>query len=175
MKKKKRLIMRSIILGVLVAAVGYTLYANFTKEKWEKLAIGDKAPDFVLTDLEGNQRKLSDYKGKGLFLNFWGTWCKPCEKEMPAMNRQYKAFKNQGIEILAVNVGEPEFLIKKFVEKHDLVFPIPKDTNKDVMNMYQINKLPATYLINPYGVITAYEEGELTEAKIKGMMKSIKP
>ncbi len=175
MKKKKRLIMRSVILAIMLTAIIYTLYANFTKETRGKIAIGDNAPDFVLSDMNGNTHKLSDYKGQGVFLNFWGTWCKPCEREMPYMNNQYKVYKEQGVEILAVNVGEPEFIINKFVKKHGLDFPILKDTNKDVLNLYDVTPLPTTMLIDPKGTITAIETGELSEAKIKGMMESIKP
>lgn len=91
------------------------------------------------------------------------------------MNNQYKEFKDQGVEILAVNVGEPEFLINKFVEKHGLDFPILKDKNKDIMNMYGVFNLPATLLVNPQGEVIKVEEGELTEQKIREMMESIKP
>ncbi|MCR2820277.1 thiol-disulfide oxidoreductase ResA [Lederbergia panacisoli] len=174
-KKKRRHLLRTIILVILASAVVYTLYANFTKESREKIAVGDHAPDFILTDMEGNKHKLSDYKGKGVFLNFWATWCKPCEREMPYMDNQYQAFKSQGVEILAVNVGQPEFSIKKFVEKHDLSFPILKDSNKDVMGAYDIYNLPATILIDPDGKIIEIIEGELPEKKIIAMMESIKP
>lgn len=175
MKKKKRLVMRSVILAIMLAAIVYTLYANFTKETRGKIAVGDKAPDFILSDMNGDQHKLSDYKGKGVFLNFWGTWCKPCEKEMPYMNNQFEVYKNQGVEILAINVAEPEFAINKFVQKHRLTFPILKDTNKDILNLYNVTPLPTTMLINSEGTITAIETGELSEAKIRGMMESIKP
>ncbi|GIN94436.1 thiol-disulfide oxidoreductase ResA [Siminovitchia terrae] len=175
MKKKKRLMMRSVILAIMLLAIVYTLYANFTKETRGQMAVGDKAPDFNLIDMNGNKHKLSDYKGKGVFLNFWGTWCKPCEREMPYMNNQYQVYKDQGVEILAVNVGEPEFAINKFVQKHGLDFPILKDTNKDVLNLYKIKPLPTTILIDSEGIMTAIESGELSEAKIKGMMESIKP
>lgn len=175
MKKKKRLMMRSVILAIMVAAIVYTLYANFTKETRGQLAIGDMAPDFILSDMKGAKHKLSDYRGQGVFLNFWGTWCKPCEREMPYMKNQYQVYKDEGVEILAVNVGEPEFVINRFVKKHDLDFPILKDANKDVLNLYQIKPLPTTLLINAEGKITAIESGELSEAKIKGMMESIKP
>ncbi|VEF47569.1 thiol-disulfide oxidoreductase [Bacillus freudenreichii] len=175
MKKKKRLIMRSVILAIMVTAIVYTLYNNFTKEARGQLAIGDKAPDFILSDMNGNTHKLSDYEGEGVFLNFWGTWCKPCEREMPYMENQYQVFKDQGVEILAVNVGEPEFAINKFVQKHGLNFPILKDKNKEVLNLYKITPLPTTILINSEGIITAIESGELPEAKIKGMMESIQP
>jgi len=167
--------MRSVILAVMIAAVGYTLYANFTKDKQTKVALGKTAPDFVLTDLDNRQHQLSEYKGKGVFLNFWGTYCKPCEREMPYMNSQYKHYKDQGVEILAVNVGEPEFLIKRFAEKHDLDFPILDDKNKDVMNMYGVYNLPATFLIDPEGNVIKVVEGEQTEANIQAMLESIKP
>ncbi|RST73706.1 thiol-disulfide oxidoreductase ResA [Siminovitchia acidinfaciens] len=174
-KKKRRLIVRTVILTVMTAAVIYTLYANFTKDSRSKVSAGAMAPDFILEDLNGNQHQLSSYKGKGVFLNFWGTWCKPCEREMPYMNNLYKEYKDQGVEILAVNVGEPEYLVNKFVQKHDLVFPILKDKNKDIMNMYGVFNLPATLLVDPEGKVIKVEEGELTEGKIREMMESIKP
>ncbi|MBM7713676.1 peroxiredoxin [Bacillus thermophilus] len=175
MSKKNRLVIRTIILVIMIAAIAYTLYANFTKDSRSKVSVGEQAPDFVLADLGDEQHKLSDYRGKGVFLNFWGTWCKPCEREMPFMDNQYNVYKDQGVEILAVNVGEPEFSIKRFVEKHDLSFPILKDKNQDVMKTYGVINLPATFLIDPEGNVVKVEEGELTEAKIQAMMESIKP
>ncbi|ECO1678123.1 thiol-disulfide oxidoreductase, partial [Listeria monocytogenes] len=88
---------------------------------------GDQAPDFVLENMEGNKVQLSELKGKGVFLNFWGTWCKPCEKEMPFMERQYNYFKNQGVEVLAVNIGESDVAIETFAKRYGLTFPILKD------------------------------------------------
>lgn len=175
MAKKKRLVIRTIILVIMIAAIGFTLYANFTKDTRSKVSAGNQAPDFVLSDLGGEQHQLSELKGKGVFLNFWGTYCKPCEREMPYMNSQYKHYKDQGVEILAVNVGEPEFSIKRFVEKHDLDFPILDDKNKDVMNMYGVYNLPATFLIDPEGNVIKVVEGEQTEANIQAMLESIKP
>ncbi|CAM3964729.1 thiol-disulfide oxidoreductase ResA [Lederbergia lenta] len=174
-KKKRRLYIRTIILSVMVVAVAYTLYANFTKDKHAKLEIGDDAPDFVLTDMEGKKHQLSEYKGQGVFLNFWGTWCPPCKREMPDMDSQYQVYKDQGIEILAVNIGDTEFQINNFVNSHDLSFPILRDKTKDVKDMYRITNMPVTVLVDPDGKITQVEVGELTEAKIKGMMESIKP
>jgi len=82
---------------VLAVAIIYTIYNNATKDKFEVLGVGDEAPDFTLVDLNGEEHRLSDYKGQGVFLNFGGTWCKPCAKEMPAMDRQYEVFKDQSV------------------------------------------------------------------------------
>lgn len=137
--------------------------------------IGEKAPDFVLTDLNGKKHRLSDYKGKGVFLNFWGTWCKPCEEEMPFINRQYNKFKEKGVQVLAVNVGESDFAVKKFAETYKLDFPILNDKSGDVQSAYRIDPLPATFLIDKDGKVIKYHKGELTEKMVNDFMEQIKP
>ncbi|BCB04584.1 thiol-disulfide oxidoreductase ResA [Bacillus sp. KH172YL63] len=174
-KKKRRLLIRTTILIVLISAVAYTLYANFTKDERGMLKAGDKAPDFVLEDMDGETHRLSDYKGQGVFLNFWGTWCKPCEREMPYMNNQYAKYKDQGVQILAVNVGESDFLINRFVSKHGLEFPILVDKEEEVQNAYGIDPLPTTFLINPEGEIEKIITGTMSEADIIEDLESIKP
>ena len=105
-KKKNRLFMRTAILLVMVGAIAFTIYNGVIKEKNELLQAGDMAPDFALTDLNGERHQLSEYKGQGVFVNFWGTWCKPCEKEFPLMEEQYQVYKDQGVQILAVNIAQ---------------------------------------------------------------------
>ncbi|MFD2445904.1 thiol-disulfide oxidoreductase ResA [Bacillus sp. CGMCC 1.16607] len=173
--KQKRLLIRTVILILLGVAVAYTLYANFNKDKIQKVEIGSQAPDFVLVDLNGQKHKLSDYKGKGVFLNFWGTWCKPCEREMPYMNNQYKHFKEKGVQILAVNVGESDLAVKKFVERYDLQFPILIDKDSQVQTAYGVNPLPVTFLIDPSGKVVKMSTGTLTESMIYDYMQSIQP
>lgn len=174
-KKKRRLLIRTIILIVLTSAVAYTLYANFTKDERGQLKVGDQAPDFVLEDMEGNKHRLSDYEGQGVFLNFWGTWCKPCEKEMPYMNNQYKEFKDKGVQVLAVNVSESKFLVNRFISKHGLEFPVVIDKNGDVLNAYGVDPLPTTFLINPDGKVERVLTGTMTEEDVKKYMESIQP
>ncbi len=173
--KQKRFILRTIILSVLVLAIVYTIYNNATKEKVEVLGIGDEAPDFTLVDLNGEEHRLSDYKGQGVFLNFWGTWCKPCAKEMPAMDRQYETYKEQGVQILAVNIAQSDFEVQRFASQYGLDFPIVIDKTKSVMEAYNIDPLPTTLLINPEGEIEQIVRGEMTEQDIAGFMEQIRP
>ncbi|MCL6587475.1 MAG: thiol-disulfide oxidoreductase ResA [Anoxybacillus sp.] len=174
MMKKQRLILRTAVLLLLLTAVGYTIYSNFFTEKTE-IKVGATAPDFVLTDLNGKKHRLSDYRGKGVFLNFWGTWCKPCEREMPFINEQYKTYKKQGVEVLAVNVGEPKLSVQKFVDRFGLTFPVVIDREDQVMNAYEIDPLPTTFLIDKNGKIRAIITGTMTEEKVQQYMESIKP
>ncbi|MCY8936810.1 thiol-disulfide oxidoreductase ResA [Peribacillus frigoritolerans] len=174
-KKKRRLISRTIILLLLGAALVFALYTNFTKDKNESLRKGSDAPNFVLTDMEGKEHKLSDYKGKGVFLNFWGTYCKPCEYEMPYMENQYKSFKDQGVEILAVNVGESDYAVDNFITKHDLTFPVMIDKGREVENAYRVDILPVSFLVDKEGKVIDIITGALTEESIQKHMERIKP
>lgn len=175
MQKKKRHTRRTIILALLASAIFYTLYANFTKDDLSLAAVGDYAPDFILQDLDGNQYRLSDFKGKGVFLNFWGTYCKPCKDEMPFIDNQYQQYKDQGVEVLAVNVGETDLAIDKFVTQYDLSFPIVIDVNGEVQDAYGIYPLPATFLINAEGEIVYYTDKPMNEQMVKEYMEMIKP
>ena len=174
-KKKKRFIVRVTILVLLIGVIVFTIYNNLTKEKIEVLKVGDEAPDFSLVDLKGEKHQLSKYRGQGVFLNFWGTWCKPCEKEFPLMEKQYQVFKDQGVEILAVDIAESDFVVQKFVDRKRLTFPVLIDKTKSVMESYNINPLPTTILVNPDGKIKKIITGEMTEEDIKGYMEQIKP
>lgn len=171
-KKRKRLIIRTIVLIVLVSAV---IYSIASKKKVEVLAVGDKAPDFELVDLDGNKHRLSDYKGQGVFLNFWGTWCPPCKEEMPYMERQYQSFKDKSVQVLAVDIAEPVLKVETFRDQYGLTFPIAIDKNKSVMEVYNIGPLPTTVLIDRDGKIVHIEKRGMTEATIKSYMERIQP
>ncbi|WP_306010083.1 thiol-disulfide oxidoreductase ResA [Bacillus sp. MMSF_3328] len=168
--KRTRSIVRISLLLLMALAVAYTLYQNFFTER-----IRDQAPDFVLEDMNGNNVQLSDLKGKGVFLNFWGTWCKPCEKEMPYMERQYNHFKNLGVEILAVNIAESDIAIESFVNRHGLTFPILKDKDRAVTEAYDITPIPTTFLIDKKGKVLKVITGSMTERDIANYMELIKP
>ena len=174
-KKKKRSITRGIILALLAVAIVYTIYSSVTKEKVEVIRADMDAPDFELTDLEGNVHRLSDYLGQGVVLNFWGTWCEPCKREFPAIERQYKSFEEQGVHVLAVNIAQSNLEVKNYVKNMGMTFPVAIDKTKSVMNAYNVTNLPATILINMDGKVEKIITGEMSEAQIVAHMESIKP
>ncbi len=175
MNKKKRFYIRALILFLMVVAIVFTIYSNVTKEKNAILKEGDAAPDFALVDMNGEKHQLSDYKGQGVFLNFWGTWCKPCEREFPIIDEQYQNYKDQGLEILAVNVGESDLKVQRYIDRKGLTFPVLIDNNKSVINAFNINPLPTTLLINSEGKIEKIITGEMSEESIKKYMEQILP
>lgn len=176
-KKQKRRFLRGALLIVLFAAIVYVVYSTFTKDEINILKVGDKAPNFSLVDMNGQVHRLSDYskEGKGVFLNFWGTWCEPCEREMPAMERQYKTYIGQDFEMIAVNIDQTEFEVKKYMNRMGMSFPVVIDRNRSVMDLYNIDPLPTTVLIGPDGKVKQFVKGEMNDQAIEKYIESILP
>ena len=176
-KKKKRLVFRSLVLAVLVAAVVFALVTNLTQDK-ELYKVGDQAPDFQLTQINDSNEletiRLSDLEGKGVMLNFWATYCKPCEAEMPYMESLYPEYHDD-IEIVAVSLDANELVIQKFINKYDLTFPIVHDTTSEVMDLYSIGPIPSTLFIGPDGQIVDKVAGALTLESLEGHFQEIQP
>ncbi|MCI0765694.1 thiol-disulfide oxidoreductase ResA [Bacillus sp. TL12] len=171
---KNRLLFRILILLILSVAVGFTLYQGFFVDK-EKMQIGKKAPNFVVTDLEGKKIELNDLKGKGVFLNFWGTWCKPCEKEMPYMNELYPKYKEKGVEIIALDADETNIAVKNFVNQYGLTFPVAIDKGQEIIGTYSVGPLPTSFLIDKDGNVIEKITGTQTKDQIEGYLKKITP
>ncbi|MFC0559810.1 thiol-disulfide oxidoreductase ResA [Halalkalibacter alkalisediminis] len=172
--KQKRLIMRSSILAVIAIALAYTFYSNFIADRSVAKA-GEASVNFVLNDLKGERIELEGLKGKGVFLNFWGTYCPPCVKEMPIMEELYTEYKEKGVEIIAVNAAEPGLTVERFAERYGLTFPIAIDKGRDVIDAYGISPLPTTILIDEHGTIVRVHQGGMTEQMVRDFMEEIKP
>jgi peroxiredoxin len=137
---------------------------------------GKAAPDFELTTLEGETVKLSDYQGKKVILNLWATWCPPCQAEMPHMQNFYKKNKDNGIEILAVNLTSMDngrATIKQFVDDFGLTFQIPLDEDGSIGRQYQAVSIPTSYMIDTKGIISKKIVGPMDEAMMENLTKAM--
>jgi peroxiredoxin len=172
--KKRRFFIRTGILLVMLAALCYTMY-NSVFAKQDQVKEGSIAPNFVLQSVDGERIELKDLKGKGVFLNFWGTWCGPCKQEFPYMANQYEVFKDRGVEIVAVNVGESNIAVKNFMDAYGVNFPVAMDKDRQVTEAYDITPLPTTFLINPEGKVIKVIKGTMTERNVYEYMNLIKP
>ncbi|HDX9708364.1 redoxin domain-containing protein [Bacillus cereus] len=185
------------IIVVLLCLAGYAAYEQFghkeqaVKVKQEKseaamkeiiarngIEIGKSAPDFTLTKLDGTNVKLSDLKGKKVILNFWATWCGPCQQEMPDMEAFYKEHK-ENVEILAVNYtpsekGGGEEKVSNFAKKKGITFPILLDKNIDVTTAYKVITIPTSYFIDTKGVIQDKFIGPMTQKEMEKRVAKLK-
>ena len=136
------------------------------------------APDFTLTDQDGNVHTLSDYKGKTVFLNFWATWCPPCRSEMPEIQKLYEEYGyNEGdlvvLGVAAPNVGQEGDLdsVTAFLTENEYTFPVVMDNMGTVTFTYGIRAYPTTFMISEDGSIYGYVEGALTEDLMRSIVE----
>ena len=115
------------------------------------------APALALPDLEGKTHDLAALKGKVVLINFWATWCPPCRREMPSMERLQQALAGEPFVVLAVDVGEDADTIEAFTSQLDAVptFPILLDTRSRTMQAWKVAGLPTTYLVDQQGRVVA--------------------
>jgi thiol-disulfide isomerase/thioredoxin len=132
---------------------------------------GSAAPDFDLESLSGERLRLQDLSGKPVVINFWATWCIPCEAEMPLLQESYE--RNPGLEVLAVNFAEPSTDVQAFVDKHGLTFDILLDPRAIVQTLYRVRGYPTTYFVDGEGVIQGVHIGVLSQRQLNGYLEQI--
>ena len=151
--------MKKMIFFILVLAATSSpaddLHTQFARLGFHTFIKEIPIYDFKLESLNGQTVSLSLLKGKVIFLNFWATWCAPCRAEMPSMERIYKELKDEGLEIVAVNLQENRKHVQKFVDEFRLSFKVLLDKTGRVGQSYGTRYIPTTYIIDKNGIILA--------------------
>jgi len=136
------------------------------------------APDFTVTDKDGNEIRLSDFLGTPVVLNFWASWCGPCKSEMPDFDTAFQEY-GDSITFLMVNLtdGYQETVetASAFLEQTDYTFPVYFDTALDAASTYAVSAVPVTYFIDSNGNIIAKGQGALTMESIQQGIAMILP
>ena len=165
MGKHKKWIQVIILLAVLLIggfSVGSSLFSKETIPKE-----GSAAPHFTLTGLDGKTHSLSDYRGRAVMINFWGSWCDPCTREMPAIQSQYEKWKDKGFVVLGLNLDESPVTVENFVRQYKLTFPILFDVDLRMRNRYGVISYPTSFFLDPNGKIVKIHPGEMNEQTIE--------
>lgn len=144
----------------------------------QQIAVGKEAPDFTLQSMDGKEVKLSDYKGKKVYLKFWASWCGPCKKSMPEL-MELAAKPDRDFEILSVIA--PGIQGEKTVEQFPQWFqeqgykdiPVLYDTKATTFQAYQIRSIPTEYLIDSQGKIGKIQFGAISNADAEAAFKEM--
>lgn len=124
----------------------------------ETLAVpqaGFLAPEFTLPSLSGEPIALADLRGHPILINLWASWCLPCRAEMPAIQRVYDEYRDQGFIVLAVNMTlqDSQAGAQAFVDEFDFTFPVLLDVDGDVARLYRLRGLPSSFFVDAFGTI----------------------
>ena len=122
---------------------------------------GDKVPEFDIASIYEDRPniKLADLEGKTLYIDFWASWCAPCITSLPLYNEMHEKYKDQGLEVIAVNVDNPIEDGLEFLLDTPLNFLIPQDPEGDVAEMFGVIGMPSSYLISPDGQVRLVHMG----------------
>lgn len=143
-----------------------------------ELKVGGEVPDFQFTDWKGKKRKLSEFRGKYVLLDFWGMWCPPCRQELPYLKAAYSRFQPRGLEILGMNTDDPETVsqIKGQLEKQGLGWTqATRESILGVIKSYRIHTYPSTLLLDPEGKVISLSQTRKGQPDLRGrdLLKSL--
>jgi peroxiredoxin len=117
------------------------------------------APAFTLNELSGQSASLSQYKGQVVMLNFWATWCGPCQQEMPLLDQMYRKYKPAGFTLIGVNVDKDTPPVKQLLDRKPVSFPVLLDPASQVSKAYHVDEMPSTVLIDRKGNVRFLHRG----------------
>jgi peroxiredoxin len=161
----------AVVAGWLVVGGGIERLRPRPSGQAGSVEVGQPAPDFCLQSAAGNRECLGDYRGQIVLLNFWATWCVPCRAEMPEIENTYRAHRERGFQVLAINVQEAEAEVRPFVGELGLTFPALMDRDTAVARAYLARALPSSFLVDRRGVVQFVRVGPLTGTMLEEQLR----
>ncbi len=161
---------RGYLQALLLASSFVLLFGLFYGCSDQKVILraGQTAPAFSLSDINGKiWRFPEDLKGKVVTIRFWADWCKSCTEEMPVIEKVYNKYKDRGLVILAVHIGEERDSVVKFVNGIKILYPVLIDPRAGVTRQYGVTGLPITFIIDRNGIIRQKILGEAGQSSFE--------
>ncbi len=168
----------AILVFVVGGVVSFKLFSPGLEHSPESdpdalTEVGQLAPDFVVTTLDGAKVRLSDLRGKVILAGFFATWCPPCRKELPLLEKTlWSEFKDDGLVMLAIAREQTEAEVRRFQAEYSLTFTIATDPNRIAYAKYAAKGIPRVYLIAPDGTI-AYQLAGYHEEEIPKIRETV--
>jgi cytochrome c biogenesis protein CcmG/thiol:disulfide interchange protein DsbE len=135
--------------------------------------IGRTAPDFHVASLDGDLLRLSDFRGRPVWITFWASWCPPCRAESSDIQAAHERYRDAGLVILAIDVGEDPGTIRDYLERAGITFTVALDTSTDVAALYRVAGVPSHYFIDRDGVLRDSKIGAIGEKAIDRKLQAL--
>ena len=171
----------SAVMAALILSASILLFSSGCKQSSANVAaegieIGNTAPDLTLTSLDGGTYTLSSFRGKKVMLNFWASWCGPCQIEAPIIKAIYDKYSKENLVVLTVDASfnDNAVSVQKFLNKYGLTAPVLLDLDGKVSETYAANYIPITYFIDAKGIIRGIKHGPfLSQDEIKKVLDQL--
>jgi thiol-disulfide isomerase/thioredoxin len=174
---RRTLVLSGLALVVIIA--GGFIWFLFQPSKDTTPAggvpVGQAAPNFTLTELHGGSLALSSLRGHPVIINFWASYCAPCQDEMPLLNSFYQQYQGKGLVILGINEGEPMATISDYAQRYKITYQVLADPSYqfNADSSYDPTPLPRSYFIDKQGVVRAVFTGELSPSALQANYQKI--
>lgn len=134
-------------------------------------SIAVSAAEFSMKDLKGQTHRLADYRGKWVLVNFWATWCPPCQQETPELVALHNAHKDKDLVVLGMALDSNKKDVEKFIVKYQVSYPMAVGDYKMAAQLGDVEALPSTFLMDPNGKLVGFQEGMITREAIESFLK----
>lgn len=168
--------------GVILAwgfVLGLLLVVGIMLIRTQKgpIGVGDEVPDLTLTTFDGDLIPFEDLAGEVVVINFWASWCKPCEQEAAELEQAYQMYKEEGVVFLGVDYVDTETEARQYLEKFGITYPNGPDLGTRISQAFRIRGVPETYIMGPDGRLAAVKIGPYTSLEeivrqIDGVLES---
>ncbi len=159
-----------LIAGILLTAVVFGI--ALARQNQTQPQAGP-APDFTLTTLDGETIRLSDLRGQVVVINFWASWCGPCRVEAPALQTVYERYRDRGVEFLGVAWTDTERGARAFIAEFNQTYPNGLDLGTKLAELYRIQGVPETFIVNPDGQIVQFIMQPITEQSLSAILDRV--
>ena len=168
---KEKVMKRVFIFTVSLLVLGTLARVN-AQEKETLVKVGDDVPEFVVEMFDGQKINIKDLKGKIVLINFWATWCPPCQEELKRVQKEIlDRFKGKDFVFLAISREESKEQVKKFRERNGYTFPMGLDPERKIYSKFATATIPRNFIIDKKGKIVEIEVGYTKEAFAKMIEK----
>lgn len=161
---------KALLILTAVFGLAGVLYLGIMEAQRSKLAPEGAAPSFVMERYGGGKLALSELRGKVVMLDFWATWCPPCQEEMPSLLKLAKEFESQGLVFVAASRDDDdvkEELVRQFLERMPALEPHVVFANDEVAMAFRIEALPTLYFLNREGKVIDAVRGMMSEPQLR--------
>ena len=167
--------------GLLVIALVWVFVGRGSQPALPPVGeVNKPAPNFALPGLDGQDVRLSDFRGKVVLVNFWGTWCEPCKDETPALQAAYQHLGGQGLVIIGIDLANQERTgaegvddVRAFTTRYGVTYPIALDVEGEVARAFQIYPIPTSFFIDPSGTIRYVRAGPIDTREIEPLFNKL--